>query len=264
MGELGEVLPRGMLAEGFTFDGDRVPLLGPQGIFKPRLCELPLSITTAPNGPYLDAVGADGLIEYRYRGTDPSHPDNDGLRRAMASQTPLIYFVGIDPGRYAVVFPAFVVGDDRSALAFKVQADDLDLTSVGGELHVAIAEDQGDARRRYITTTVQRRLHQAAFRERVLRAYTGACALCHLRHTELLDAAHIDEDFDRAGRAADLEWACSVQAPPRRVRQRPAHRPARLSGRGSALDPGRVGRADAGRRTAAGSRAVDRLAAPTG
>ena len=54
-------------------------------------------------------------------------------------------------------------------------------------------------RRRYITTTVQRRLHQAAFRERVLRAYTGACAICHLRHTELLDAAHIDEDSTELG-----------------------------------------------------------------
>lgn len=188
-----------MLAEGFAFEGDRVPLLGPQGIFKPRLCELPLSITTSPNGPYQDAVGTDGLIEYRYRGSNPAHPDNVGLRRAMAFQTPLTYFVGIDPGRYAVVLPAFVVGDDRSALTFKVQADEIDLTTVGGELRVAIAEDPGDARRRYITTTVQRRLHQAAFREHVLRAYTGACALCHLRHAELLDAAHIDEDTSEHG-----------------------------------------------------------------
>ena len=28
----GEVLPRGLLAEGFRFDGQRVPLIGPQGI----------------------------------------------------------------------------------------------------------------------------------------------------------------------------------------------------------------------------------------
>jgi putative restriction endonuclease len=139
------------------------------------------------------------LIEYRYRGVNPAHPDNVGLRRAMMSQTPLVYFVGLEPGRYDVVLPAFIVGDDVDALTFKVQADDLDLTTLGGELRVAIAEDPGDARRRYITTTVQRRLHQAAFRERVLRAYTGACALCHLRHAELLDAAHIDEDSSEQG-----------------------------------------------------------------
>jgi hypothetical protein len=63
--EHGEVLPRAILAEGFVFEGVRVPLLGPQGIFKPRLCDLPLSITTSPNGPYSDMAGADGLIEYR-------------------------------------------------------------------------------------------------------------------------------------------------------------------------------------------------------
>ncbi len=33
----GEVLPREVLAEGFAFDGQRVPLIGPQGIFKPAL-----------------------------------------------------------------------------------------------------------------------------------------------------------------------------------------------------------------------------------
>jgi putative restriction endonuclease len=49
----GEVLPRSILAEGFVFDGRRVPLLGPQGIFKPGLMtDAPLSITTIPGGPY--------------------------------------------------------------------------------------------------------------------------------------------------------------------------------------------------------------------
>jgi hypothetical protein len=31
----GDVLPRSILAEGFLLDGIRVPLIGPQGIFKP-------------------------------------------------------------------------------------------------------------------------------------------------------------------------------------------------------------------------------------
>jgi putative restriction endonuclease len=31
----GEVLPRDQLAAGFQLDGQRVPLMGPQGIFKP-------------------------------------------------------------------------------------------------------------------------------------------------------------------------------------------------------------------------------------
>lgn len=194
MSEHGEVLPRSMLAAGFEFNGERVPLLGPQGIFKPRLCDLPLSITTVPHGPYQDVPGADGSIEYRYRGVDPGHPDNTGLRRAMASRTPLVYFYGHQAGRYHVVLPVFIVGDDPASLTFTVRADDLDLALVGRATSTGSGEDVDDARRRYVTATVQRRLHQAAFRERVLLAYAGACALCHLRHAELLDAAHIDED----------------------------------------------------------------------
>ena len=42
-------LPRELLARGFIYEGQRVPLMGPQGIFKPRvLREIPLSITTVP------------------------------------------------------------------------------------------------------------------------------------------------------------------------------------------------------------------------
>ena len=45
----GDVLPRTLLAEGFRIDGVRVPLLGPQGIFKPQvMSDVPLSVTTAP------------------------------------------------------------------------------------------------------------------------------------------------------------------------------------------------------------------------
>ena len=44
----GETLPRKVLAEGFEYQGQRVPLLGPQGIFKPALMDIPLSITTSP------------------------------------------------------------------------------------------------------------------------------------------------------------------------------------------------------------------------
>jgi putative restriction endonuclease len=42
-------LPEKLLEQGFTYEGRRVPLLGPQGIFKPRvLREIRLSITTIP------------------------------------------------------------------------------------------------------------------------------------------------------------------------------------------------------------------------
>src|SRR5687768_13187290 len=97
----GDVLPRQILAQGLTLDGTRIPLLGPQGIFKPRvLRDVPLSITTAPEGPYNDAFGPDDLLRYRYRGTDMNHVDNRGLREAMSRRLPLIYFHGIAPGKY--------------------------------------------------------------------------------------------------------------------------------------------------------------------
>src|SRR5271157_540155 len=85
----GDVLPRSLLEKGFDFEGERIPLLAPQGIFKPRLLDLPLSITTVPQGPYDDSLSQDGYLHYRYRGRDPHHRDNVGLRQTMAQGTPL-------------------------------------------------------------------------------------------------------------------------------------------------------------------------------
>lgn len=194
----GLVVPRVELATGFDFRGRRTPLVGPQGIFKPAVMDLPLSITTAPSGPYDDGFGPDGLLRYRYRGTDPRHRDNVGLRTCMRHQLPLIYCHGIAPGAYAVTWPVFVVGDDLSALAFKVAVDDA--KGVDDAERGLPTEAQGiEARRRYVTAVVRRRLHQEAFRSRVLRAYQQRCALCNLRHAELLDAAHIVGDAEEGG-----------------------------------------------------------------
>ncbi len=48
----GDVLPRELLPKGFEFQGERVPLVAPQGIFKPRIMDLPLSITTPTADPF--------------------------------------------------------------------------------------------------------------------------------------------------------------------------------------------------------------------
>ena len=96
----GEVLPRSILAEGFAFEERRVPLIGPQGIFKPGIMTgAPLSITTIPGGPYDDSIGSGGALKYRYRGTDPAHPDNRGLRRAMQEHLPIVWFWRVQPGQ---------------------------------------------------------------------------------------------------------------------------------------------------------------------
>lgn len=89
----GDVLPRRLLEKGFVEFGQRIPLMSPQGIFRPKRLDYPLTITTAPEGPYDDRISTDGLLSYRYRGSDPSHRDNIGLRKAMrdkgASDLPL-------------------------------------------------------------------------------------------------------------------------------------------------------------------------------
>ena len=193
----GDALPRQALEDGFDFQGKRVPLLGPQGIFKPKILpDMPLSITTVPvvagrEPPYEDRLDYEGLLTYRYRRTGPDHADNAGLRRAMLRRAPLVYFFGLVPGEYLAVWPAFVVADDQAAEAFKVEVDAPDQqwwTIADG------ASIEGEDRRRYITATTLRRLHQVAFRARVLRAYQERCAVCRLGHAVLLDAAHILED----------------------------------------------------------------------
>ena len=194
----GDVLPWALLAWGFEHKGQRIPLVSQQGIFKPRVMKFPLSIRTSANSPYDDSFGSDGLLQYRYRGTDPDHRDNIGLREAMKRQLPLAHFHAVVKGRYLAIWPTYIVGDNPAALTFSVAVDDAgailnrSLTTQAGD---DIAEDAA-ARRRYITVATRQRVHQRAFRERVLRAYSEQCAFCRLRHRELLEASHIVADAE--------------------------------------------------------------------
>jgi putative restriction endonuclease len=189
---LGDVFPRKLLENGFLFDGIKIALVSPQGIFKPRMMDFPLSITTTPKGPYNDSFSNDGLLLYRYRGSDPNHKDNVGLRTAFKKGLPLVYFHGIVPGQYLAVWPVYITGDDPTNLLFNVAVDDMQNLSLGEDLPL-VAEDS-ISRRKYLTVSVKQRLHQRTFRERVLEAYKTSCAFCSLRHRELLDAAHIIPD----------------------------------------------------------------------
>ena len=193
---------RSVLERGFVLDGERVPLLGPQGIFKPRVLEaIPLSITTVPvvegeSRPYDDAFGPEGLLRYRYRGTDPSHHENRGLRLAMQHQVPLVYFHGIVPGLYAAEWPVFIVGDDPAGLTFTVSVDERRFATLDSS---GVQDEPPDLRRRYATRLFRQRLHQTEFRERVVRAYQHHCAVCRLKRDELLEAAHIVPDAEPLG-----------------------------------------------------------------
>lgn len=198
----GDLLPRAVLEQGFTFNGQRVTLVGPQGIWKPRMLELPLSITTVAGSPYDDAITREGLLEYSYRGNDPGHRDNVGLRKAMQGSVPLIYFLGIEPGKYLAVWPVFIVEDLPQALIFRVLMDKKSLADCTENQPAELlytSDEVAEHQRQYVATQTMARLHQRVFRARVLTAYREQCAFCRLRHAQLLDAAHIIPDKDKGG-----------------------------------------------------------------
>ncbi len=195
----GGVVPASALNEGLSFHGERVPIWNQQkGIFRPAVLREPgaaLTVQTSFDGPYDDRhdVGEDQLL-YRYRGTDPSHPDNLAVRRAMELGRPLLYLVAVQPGLYDPVYPCYVVGDVPAQLAFHLMADARRDPSAATEdpfLNLPL--------KAYATRVVKQRLHQERFRYLVLSAYRRQCAMCRLRHTPLLDAAHILPDRDQRG-----------------------------------------------------------------
>lgn len=198
----GDVLHWQVLTHGFRYKGEAVPLIGSKGIWKPKILEsVPISIATAPPkpnrpAPYNDGMDSRGRLAYRYRGTDPTHPDNAGLRIALLRSIPLIYFFGIEKSEYLATWPVFIVEDNPQRLTFSVSIDDKAVVAQDAADGVSLARE---ARREYVTAITLRRLHQQKFRARVIRAYRSRCAVCRLKHVELLDAAHILPDSDPRG-----------------------------------------------------------------
>ena len=189
------------LKPGFIFAGERFPLMNPQrGIFKPQQMRFLLSIKTVfpkPGGKvwyddqrdvHRQIFEGDETIDYAFMGQDPDAADNRWLREAMENQVPIIYFLGIAPGRYKAMLPAFIAGWDAATLKAKVA---FGLVEQG-----VLTPPENGLERRYALRTVKQRLHQASFREAVISAYNGRCALSGLPEPVLLDAAHIVADND--------------------------------------------------------------------
>jgi hypothetical protein len=88
-----EVLPRRVLAAGFQFEGQRVPLIGPQGIFKPAILpEIPLTITTDPIIDFRDRQlrSPEQSVFVRTRNSLPSGTNSSRRRseRQLLTSTP--------------------------------------------------------------------------------------------------------------------------------------------------------------------------------
>ena len=187
------------LLPGFLFQGQRYPLVNPQrGIFKPQQMRSLLSIKTVypkPGGKvwyddqrdvHRQIFDGDEAIAYAFMGQNPDAAENRWLREAFERRVPIIYFLGIAPGRYLAMCPAFVEGWSASELKASVAF------GMGGQAIVAPPETALD--RRYALREVQQRLHQASFRQAVITAYNGRCALSGVPEPLLLDAAHIVAD----------------------------------------------------------------------
>jgi putative restriction endonuclease len=191
-------IPRAVLMEGVVVRGEKIPIFNYQkGIFKPAALGrdgAALSIQTSADSPYNDVHDAEsGRIGYKYRGSDPMHPDNVAVRRAWAEQQPIIYLVAVDPGYYDAILPVYVSADEPESLQFTMMADQMTAPPyLSDPIRTA-------ARREYATRAVLQRLHQQQFRRVVLAAYREQCSICRLRHVELLDAAHILPDRHALG-----------------------------------------------------------------
>lgn len=128
----------------------------------------------------------DDLIDYAFMGTDPKAADNRWLLEAMSERIPIIYFLGVAPGLYQAMVPTYVVGWDAARLKANIAFGPVET------LEAVFPETAGE--RRYALREVKQRLHQASFREAVIAAYNGRCAITGLPETRLLDAAHIVSD----------------------------------------------------------------------
>lgn len=208
-----DIVPVDVLRRGFDTPEGRISYGSfYSGIYRPRQFAGPaaLSLVTAPpkvrrDAPYEDEYDeATGTFTYHYRRAQSDSPrarlsaaaDNRALNEALRLAVPLIYFRGIAPGQYTPVAPVYITHDDAEREVVSLQA----ALPVADTTEAGLTSDE--ATRRYATREAHIRLHQQRFRVDVLRAYRTRCAVCALRETPLLQAAHIIEDRDPLGAAA--------------------------------------------------------------
>ncbi len=110
----------------------------------------------------------------------------------MTSGMPLILFRKEVPNVYTPVAPVYVVDDEPESNQFLIALDEA-FRFIPDPAHLTTPQ------REYALRLAKQRLHQPAFRTRVLVAYETQCAICELKHGALLDAAHIVPDSDERG-----------------------------------------------------------------
>lgn len=197
-------IPWSKIAEGFPFDGSKIALASrPTGIFKPKEMKFLLSVRTVipragrtvwyddQKDVHKNFFENRESVEYDFKRGSLDAAENRWLREAYEKQIPIIYLLGIAPRIYQALMPAFVMGWDPKARKARIcfgTSDD----RRGEVIEFPTSEEQ----KRYAFKMVKRRIHQGQFRESVLAAYKGRCALSGIPERHLLDAAHIISDTD--------------------------------------------------------------------
>ncbi len=204
----GGPIPWSALQAGFDAGGaHHLFASAAEGIFRPRGLSGLLSLKTVVPKPrgrvwYHDQAAPElsadaGLHWYAFSGQDPRHSRNQWLRDAMERSLPLVYFFGVAQGLYEALFPTFIVEWDAARLSCA-------LAFSPAEAGAGLWTPPDAQDRRYAVRSVQQRLHQSVFRQRVVAAYGGRCALTGLPEPRLIDAAHIIPDRDEALGHPDL------------------------------------------------------------
>ncbi|MFE5307985.1 HNH endonuclease [Isoptericola sp. NPDC056605] len=177
----------------FHLDGEKLPVIDySRGIRNPASFGSTLSIVSTPGRYHDSEMSEDGLLRYAYRKGDPWSGDNRKLRQAISTGMPLILFRKEIPNVYTPVFPVYVVDDEPENRQFLIALDEA-FRFIHDPAHLTAPQ------REYAVRLAKQRLHQPAFRTRVLVAYETRCAICELKHGALLDAAHIVPDGHELG-----------------------------------------------------------------
>ena len=177
----------------FEYAGQKARVIDVQGgIWNPGASWIPagelratLSINTTNSGRYEDQEIPGGLWRYDYQ-SGGTAGKNTKLRKTMELQLPILWFIQQIGGRY-VPYKVFIISDFPSE-GYCLIAPDRALASA--------VLSESPIERRYAERMMKQRLHQPAFRARVIQAYETKCAICRLAHGRLLDAAHIIPDSD--------------------------------------------------------------------
>ncbi|MGF1700416.1 HNH endonuclease [Photobacterium makurazakiensis] len=188
----------------------------PKGIYKPAKSEYALSVKQIINGPYADRTPvdhSDGTWTYYYyqEGHEPSdrdkHATNRGLLKCMEDKVPVAVVIQQTKKPQKVTYLVKGIGliSEWKNGYFKIDGfsaqGKVNPTNTDGQYHSEIEyiedETEGyepnsteDGREKTFQSICKRR-GQKRFRNSLIRAYGGACAITGTNVESVLEAAHI-------------------------------------------------------------------------